>query len=167
MDNYKKLIEILKEGITPPPATPLLPVEVKEITGETCTVMYGELELTDVRLKATVNGSPNKLMMLPKIGSMVLVGSLTGDLKDLAVLKVDELQKIEFEQDGFKLVVDTTDGTLSIENNNVSLFSIYQQLADLLKTFKVFTPVGPSISPVPDTLVKITQFETDFKKLLK
>ncbi|MCW3088935.1 MAG: hypothetical protein JWP81_4 [Ferruginibacter sp.] len=167
MDNYKKLIEALKNGINPPPPTALIPVEVVGITGETCTVMYGDLELTDVRLKATENGNSNKLMLLPKVGSMVLVGSLTGDLNDLAVLKIDELAKVEYIQDGFSLVLDTTDGKFSIENDEVSLYGLYQQLTTLLKTFKVHTPSGPSLSLLPDTLAKVNQFETDFKKLLK
>jgi hypothetical protein len=167
MDNLRKLIDTLKAAVLEPPTLPIVPMQVKAITGESCTVVYGDLELTDVRLKATINGSGNKLLLLPKVGSMVLVGSLTNDLKDLAVLQVDELQEINYEQDGFKLELDTTTGKFLIENQQVGLKGLLQQLTDLLKQFKVYTPDGPSGTPLPDTVASIMQFETSFKQLLK
>lgn len=166
MDKYKKLIAAL-QNIAPVPMVPLLPVQVKAITGESCTVEFGDLELTDVRLKATINGADNSLLLLPKVGSTVLVGSLTGDLKDLAVLKIDELQKINYVQDGLQLTVDATDNKVSVSNEQVSLYSLMQQLVDLLKAFKVYTPAGPSGTALPDTLAAILQFEVSFKQLLK
>jgi hypothetical protein len=67
---------------------------VKEVTGDTCAVLFGDLELTEVRLKVTKDDDLNTLIIKPKVGSMVLVGSLTGDLKDLAVMKVDVIDEI-------------------------------------------------------------------------
>ena len=99
---------------------------VKEITGETCTVTIGELDLTDVRLKATSLENNGKLMITPKVGSVVLVGSLTGDLKDLAVLSVDEAQKIEVsgevifnegKNDGMVLVKELTEKLNNLEKD--------------------------------------------------
>lgn len=166
-DKYLKLIDALKKGVNPAPATPIVPVEVVVITGETCTVKYGDLELTDVRLKATENGSVNSVLLLPKVGSMVLVGSLTGDMNDLVVLKIDELEKLAYKQDDLEVAVDATDGKVSVKNDEVSLVDLFQQLADLLKTLKVFTPSGPSGVPIPTSMNKIVAWETDFKKLLK
>ncbi len=165
MDKYKKLVNAFR-SIVPAAGLPLLPAQVKAITGDSCTVEYGDMELTDVKLKATIGGT-NKILLLPKIGSTVLIGSLTGDFKDLVVLKIDELQKIVYEQDGLQLTVDTTTGKVAVANEEVSLKGLFQQLTDLLKTFKVFTPVGPSGTALPDTQTKIVQFETDFKKLLQ
>lgn len=167
MDKYAKFIETLKKGIAPDQQVLIIPAEVKQITGESCTVLYGELELSEVRLKATINGSSNKLMLLPKIGSMVLVGSLSGDLKDLAVLKIDELEKVEYEQDGLNIEIDSTSNKISVRNNAISLKDLFQELADLLKQFQVFTPVGPSGNPLPTTIQKIVAFENHYQQLLK
>jgi hypothetical protein len=166
-DTYKKLIDTLKMAVNGEAALPLVPMEVKEITGETCVVIYGDLELTDVRLKATINNAANKVLLIPKVESFVLVGSLTGDLKDLAVLKVDELQKIQVLQDGCTIEFDFTTGKLEVSNKQVSLKGLFQSLVDLLKAFKVYTPSGPSGTALPNSITALNSFETDFKKLLK
>lgn len=167
MDSVSKFLDVMKKAIVPPANTLFIVVEIKEITGETCTVMYGELELTDVRLKATINGNSNKLLVLPKVGSMAVIGSLTGGLHDMAVMAVDEVEKLVMEQDGFKLEIDTATGKFLIENQLVGLKTLLQDLVNLLKQLQVFTPSGPSGTPLPNTIAALTQFETDFKKLLK
>lgn len=165
MDNIKKLGDMLA-GLNKP-ALPLFNAEVKSIEGESCTIIINNIEIDDVRLKATINGKTNKILTIPAVGSMVLVGSLTGDLKDLAVLAVDEIAKLQYEQDGLQLLIDSTDGKVSIGNAGTDLFTLFQMLTDLLKAFKVFTPSGPSGGPLPPTIVSITNFETAFKTLLK
>jgi hypothetical protein len=168
MDKYKKLSEMLGRNFSQNWKTvPLFNAVVKSIQGESCTVDIDGLEIDEVRLKATINGEQNKIIAEPKIDSIVLVGSLTGDLTDLAVLKIDEVAKLLYEQDGLKIEIDSTDGKVKIENNLVSVYDLFQQLVDLLKLFKVYTPAGPSGTPLPDTLMSITAFETDFKKILK
>ncbi|MEN9570902.1 MAG: hypothetical protein RL172_2133, partial [Bacteroidota bacterium] len=165
---YKKLSEMLGRNFSQNWKTvPLFNAVVKSIQGESCTVDIDGLEIDEVRLKATINGEQNKIIAEPKIDSIVLVGSLTGDLTDLAVLKIDEVAKLLYEQDGLKIEIDSTDGKVKIENNLVSVYDLFQQLVDLLKLFKVYTPAGPSGTPLPDTLMSITAFETDFKKILK
>lgn len=166
MDRYKKLIDVLQLA-TPKEVLPLLNAEVKEITGESCTVVVDGLELTEVRLKATINGDSDGLLLIPKVGSMVLLGSLTGDLKDLAVLSIDQMEQLQYKQSGLSVVIDSTDKKVSIENDSTSLKALFQGLADLLKQFKVTTPSGPSTALLPDTMQAVIQFETDFKKLLK
>jgi len=168
MSKYAKLGEALKGLAADAIITmPLMNAQVISIEGESCTIKIGGLELDEVRIKATINGNTNKLMAIPKVGSMVLVGSLTGDLKDLAIVGVDEVAKIMYEQDGLVIEVDSETGKIAIANDDVNMKGLFQQLAGLLKQFKVFTPAGPSGTPLPDTITSITQFETDFKKLLK
>ena len=58
--------------------------QVKNLSGETCTVMLDELPITDVRLRAVINGKSEKILITPKIGSYVLVTDLSGgDYRDL------------------------------------------------------------------------------------
>lgn len=169
MSKYKLLGDVFSEALKKNTNTlPLINAEVVSVEDEeSCTVKIDELIIDEVRLKATINGSNNKVIVQPKVGSMVLIGSLTGDLKDLAVLSVDEIEKLLYEQDGLRIEIDSTDKKIKIENDQVSLKSLFQSLTNLLKQFKVFTPAGPSGTPLPTTISSLTQFENDFKKLLK
>lgn len=117
-DKYKKFIETLKAAIPMPESVPLFTAEVKEITGDSCTVLYGELELTEVRLKVTIDNDTNKMMFIPKVASMVLVGSLTGDLKDLAVIKIDVLDKIILD---VQVEVDLTCPKVKVSSNDIQV----------------------------------------------
>lgn len=167
MDKFRKLGEALKGvGQLGIQAT-IAAAEVKAITGESCTVAVGDLELTDVRLKATINGENNKVLLLPKVGSVVLIGSLTGDMRDLCVLKIDEVEKLKYEQSGLKIEIDSVSKKISVENENVSLKSLFDDLADIIKTLKLFTANGPTNGLLPDSVLKVTQFETNYKMLLK
>jgi hypothetical protein len=166
MDKYKRLAEALRAAVAAP-TLPLITAEVKSVEGESCTVTVGELELTDVRLKTAIDGKGESLLVTPVVGSIVLLGSLTGDLKDLAVLRVDQPETIAYEQAGLKVLIDSKDGKISVENSSVSLKGLFQSLSTLLKGFKVMTPAGPSTNLIPDTQLAVERFETDFKQLLK
>lgn len=167
VDKYKKLVDTMKAAVKQTLPLSLFNAEVKSVEGESCTVMVGELELDEVRLKATINDEDNKIIVVPKVGSKVLIGSLSGDLADLSVLKIDEIEKIEYEQDGLSIEIDSVSKKVSVKNESTSLKDIMQELSDLLKQFKVNTPSGPSTNILPDTLTAIMQFETHFKQLLK
>lgn len=168
MDKYKKLGDYFKSLATDAIThMPLVNAKVISVEGESCTVEFDGLQIDEVRLKATINGQANKIIVEPKTGSMVLIGSLTGDLKDLAVLSVDEVAKLQYEQDGLSILIDSTDNKIKIENQTTSLKDVLQKLADLLKQFQVFTPSGPSGTPLPPTIASITEFETEFKSILK
>ncbi len=166
MDKIAKLRQVMLAAFANK-AVPLLNGTVTAVDGESCTVLIGELELDEVRLKATINGGDNKLLLVPPVGSIVLVGSLTGDLTDLAVISCDEVEKLTYKQGQLTLEIDSTDSTVKVENATTGLKALFQQLTDLLKQFKVTTPSGPSSGLVPDTLSAIIQFESDFKTLLK
>lgn len=168
MDKYRKLGEALKNNFSGNgKMMPLVNAEVKSIDGESCTVAVGDLDLTDVRLKATINEAANYVLVKPKVGSMVVVGSLTGDLKDLCVLSVDEVEKVEYRQNGLEVEIDSVSKKVLLKNDTVSLYDLFASLVDILKTIKVFTPSGPSGTPLPDTIAKVVQLETKFKSILK
>lgn len=149
-------------------ANPNYPVDaiVRSIQDDTCTVEIDGLELSDVRLKATADGS-DTLLVIPAINSNVLLLSSDGSIDNLTVIKADKAQKIIFKQNGLHVEIDSTDGKVSIKNSSISLFDIFQALATLLKQLKVYTPAGPSGTPLPDSILAINQFETNFKKILK
>lgn len=167
MDKIKEFVSILREA-TAQPMVPVFAATVTAVSGETCTVQFGMLELEDVRLKATVNGADDYLLLEPAIGSKVLVASLTGtDLAELAVVQVDAVARFRYVQSGLEIDIDSATGKLSVKNEAVSLLDIFESLKTLLNGFKVNTPAGPSAGLLPDTTAAIVQFEKGFKQLLK
>lgn len=167
MDKIAEIKKKLREVVEANPNYPIAG-KVTAITGETCSVqLVSGLVLSGVRINATVAESNDFLLMVPAIGSNVLLLSGDGTLSNLYVIKTDKVAKFAFSQNGLKVAFDSEDKKVSIENESVSLKGILQELATLLKGLQVFTPVGPSGTPLPKTITKIEAFETSFKSLLK
>ncbi|OBS12536.1 hypothetical protein ATE49_04750 [Elizabethkingia miricola] len=139
---------------------------VTAITGDTCSVQVDDIELVDVRLKATANGK-DSVLMVPVIGSHVLMISTDGSIDNLTVIKCDQVTKFLYNQNGVAVEIDSESKKISVKNDEINLYQLFEDLTMLLKTLKVSTPVGPSGVPLPDTITKLDEFETNFKKLLK
>lgn len=167
MDKLKEIRKKLIEAVNANPNLPLTGT-VKSVEGDSCSVqLKSGLVLTDVKLKATITEGDSYLIPTPVKGSTVVLLSLSGSLDNLTVIKFDEIEKLEYKQNGLELIFDSTDGKVSIKNEAVSLLEILTDLANTLKQLKVFTPVGPSGTPLPNSILAIEQFETKFKTLLK
>lgn len=93
MDPYRKLAEKLK-GMVPIAISPILQGIVKSVNGNTCTVTIDDIDLSDVRLRASTTNISNQMLIVPKVGSIVILGSLSGDLNELVVLSCDEIESI-------------------------------------------------------------------------
>lgn len=140
---------------------------VISIENDTCTVELADgFEVPDVRLKTTVDGNDH-LLIVPKVGSHVLMISTDGTVDNLTVIKVDQASKIIFNENGLQVEIDSVARKIQVKNNQTSLLDIMQELATLLKQLKVYTPMGPSGTPLPDSILAIQKFETDFKSILK
>jgi hypothetical protein len=167
MDTPAQIKALLKDIIGANPNLPITGV-VQSIQGQSCTVkLISGLDISDVKLKATIDEQSDFILVTPKIGSSVLMLSSTGDLTNMTVIKADQFDKIEICQGGLELLIDSSDSKLSVKNQTVSLKEIFTDLGTLLKGLKVFTPMGPSGTPLPDTITAIESFETKFNQLLK
>jgi len=147
-----------------------LPIQatVSSLEDDTCSVVLASgIELNDVRLKATIGGEQNYFIQRPKIGSKVMLLSVTGSLDDLVLIKIDEIENFEFSSNGLDIFIDSEDGKLQIGNQQTDLKKLFQDLVNLLKVFQVYTPSGVSGVPIQTVMQKIIGFETEFKKLLK
>lgn len=104
MDKYVKLRESLRNicGNRQEGQALLFQARVVSVEADSCTVDLGGLELSDVRLKAVADGeTKDVLLVVPAPGSRVLVGSLTGDYRDLAVLSVERFDRWQFGGDKY------------------------------------------------------------------
>jgi len=167
MGKEAEIKKALRDIVNANPNYPIVGI-VLAVDGEVCTVQLSSgLVLTDVKINASVTDGEDFLLLVPAIGSNVLLLSGDGTLSNLYVIKTDKVAKFDFSQNGLKVAFDSADKKVSIENDTVSLKGILQDLADLLKGLQVFTAVGPSGPPLPLTMTKIIAFETSFKSLLK
>lgn len=167
MEKAEKVKRILK---TLAGVNPNLPVigTVTDLQKETCTLQLDTgFSLTDVRLKVSYTGSENYMIKYPKIGSRAVALSVNGELSDLMLIKIDEIEKIEINQNGLIILIDSYDGKIQIKNKSQSLLDLFQILTDTLKQLKVYTATGASGTPLPDTQLKLNEFEIGFKSLLK
>jgi hypothetical protein len=166
MSTPAELKRILKEIIGISPNLPVIG-KVIRVEADHCTVkIAGGLELTDVKLKATI-GNSQFLTLSPTVGSSVVMISLTGKLDNMTVIKLDAVEKIEYQQNGLVISADSTDQKIQVKNDTCSFKELLQDLTNVIKELKVFTPVGASGVPLPDVQLKLSAFETKFKTLLK
>lgn len=68
---------------------------VVSVEGDTCTVRFGSMDVAGVRLRASEAPDDSKMLIVPRKDTAVIVGSLSGDLTQLAVLSVDAIERIE------------------------------------------------------------------------
>ena len=52
---------------------------VKSVNGSTCDVEIGSLLVPDVRLRASETDDNGEMLIVPKVGTAVIIGSLSGD----------------------------------------------------------------------------------------
>ncbi|GGB83048.1 hypothetical protein GCM10007424_23840 [Flavobacterium suaedae] len=167
MDKLSQLKKQLQQIVGANPNLPIRGV-VTAVNGQSCSVkLAGGLVITGVRLKATIGNGADYMLITPAINTNVLLLSGNGTLDDLSVIKADSVQKAEFSISGLIVLLDGDDGKVQIQNNEASLKDIFSDLTELLRAFKVYTPMGPSGTALPDTATAIDEFETKFNNLLK
>ena len=166
MTKYSEIRKYIQEIVGDMRNLPI-PATVKEVQEDTCTVeLHDGFELTDVKIRATI-GEEQYLKLIPKVGSKVLLLSLSGDLDNLTVIKIDQVAKIEYSQDGLQIIADSEDQKVKVENETCGLLEIMEDFTSILKGLKVYTIGGASGVPIQTTQVAIGELETKFKSLLK
>lgn len=94
MQPEQRLIRNLHAAMGPKPITVYQGI-VASVEGVTCTVSFGDQDVSGVRLRASEAENDAQILLVPRVGTAVIVGSLSGDLSQLAVLSVDAVERIE------------------------------------------------------------------------
>lgn len=69
--------------------------EVAGVSGETCKVKVGELEIEDVWLTGVHDQKEKSLVVTPKVGSMVMMADLSGgEMRQMMVVGYTEVESI-------------------------------------------------------------------------
>lgn len=138
MDNYKELAQLVRNAAGKAQLT-LMQGIVRKVSGLTCEVEIGGIAVPDVRLRASEAATGAQLLVTPKVGTAVIVGSLSGDLTQLVVLAVDQAESMTLN--GGKL-----GGLINIE-------PLTQKINELVQAFNAHThqgthgPTGPPLKP--------------------
>jgi hypothetical protein len=125
MDQYRRLRDNLMQMMGAGKEITIWQGIVKSVEGTTCTVTFGTLDVEGVRLRASLAENESHLLIVPKVGTAVVVGSLSNDLSLLVVLAVDEVESITIN--GGKL-----GGLINID-------SLTQKINELVRTFNNHT----------------------------
>lgn len=92
MDSYRQLAQHLS-GLKARKAS-LYQGFVKSVEGKTCTVQIDGLDVPDVRLRASTTDEESEIILVPAVGSAVIVGALSDDFGQLALLSMDKVDTI-------------------------------------------------------------------------
>lgn len=117
---------------------------VNSVDGYMCEVQVGGIAIPDVRLRASETDDDGQMLITPKVGSAVTIGSLSGDLSQLVVLQVDHIETIVIN--GGKL------GGL------INIAQLTEKINELVNTFNSHTHTGVH-GPTSAPLIQATTFE--------
>ena len=133
MDPYRELRERL-ENIGGGKATNLYQGVVTDLSDVTCEVSIDGLSIPDVRLRASTEVDGAQIIVRPAVGSVVIVGSLTGDLDHLVVLSMDRAEEVIIN--GGKL-----GGLIKVQELTQQLNALESEVNDLKQLFASWVPV--------------------------
>lgn len=102
---------------------------VTEVNGITCTVDFGGFPVSDIRLRASEAEQNGQMLIVPKVGTAVTVGSLSGDLTNLVVLKVDAVERIIINDGELGGLVNIIELTAKI-NELIDAFNTHTHLVN-------------------------------------
>ena len=118
--------------------------KVLSTDGDTCRVDIDGLVVSDVRLRAVVNGEESGVLITPKTGSYVTVADLLGDLTQLTVVGFSEVKKIAIDANsGIEINGNEYGGLVKIED----LVGTLQHMVEIFNSHTHTVPNGTSATP--------------------
>jgi len=131
---------------------------IKVYGEDLATVEIAEMQYDDVRLRLTDDSLDNKLVVRPKVGSLVLVADLTGEGRVLTIIDSEDVEELEFKQDSMNLKINKNG--FVIENKGENLQTV---LADFITEVSKIIVIQGTSPNVP----ALTQISERLKKVLK
>ena len=147
MDNLSSIRNSIRNMVGGTKGLSLFTAKVLSTDGETCCVDADGLVLSDVQLRAVVNGEESGILITPKTGSYVTVTDLSGDLTRIVVVGFSEVEKISIDAETDIVINGGGYGGL------IKIEDLVDELNRLVQTFNSHTHVVPNgTSNAPSTL---------------
>lgn len=121
---------------------PLFPVLVTDVLGATCSGRIDEMEVTDIRLRAVVDGEDEQLLITPKVGSYILVADLSGGtFRQLSAISYSEIESVHIKIGATTLDMDAAGIVLNGGSLGglVAISELTSKLNALVDTFNAHT----------------------------
>jgi hypothetical protein len=174
MSKEQEIIRKLKEIAKQPLQT--FVASVQEVDEEQATITalpVGGPELTDVRLRAAIDGAEDGVILFPEVGSTVLVGIIGNDPDTAFVCRCSVVQKaklkigdstLEISTEGFLMNGGSLGGLINIADLVEKVNAIENKVNDLIGKFNSHTHPGVTkggdVTLVTPTLVSGTLTQT-------
>lgn len=134
---------------------------VKSVDKDICTVKIGDLELTNVRLRAIKNDKEDTLLITPQDGSIVLLADLSdGEMRDLAVIAHSEVEETLLKIGKLEFKADHDTEKFLIKSQDESLGKIISDFIDeVIKVVVVHgrTPDIEALKDIKERLEKVLE----------
>lgn len=100
MDTTTKIRDLLRSITgTNRPTFDFRLMEVVSVDGDLCRAKIGDFEIPDIRLSSVGGGSENGLLVVPAVGSVILVADIScGTLRELNAIGYSEIDSIRFHK---------------------------------------------------------------------
>jgi hypothetical protein len=105
------------------------------------------LNVPGIRLRPAGGAVETKLLVTPRTGSLVLVGSQSGDLRECNVIAVEEPEKIEITGENLSLLIDMAAGRITVNNGELGGMVKIRELNDNLKSIADYVKAINSALP--------------------
>lgn len=149
MDKYKELADNLRR-VLGNKGVAISTGIVKSVSGILCEIEVGKLVVPDVRLRASETADDGEILLIPKVGTAVVFGSLTGDLSQLVVLQVDHIESIK------------ATGSITINEGKlgglVNIEDLTNKLNTLVQSFNTHTHTGNMGAPTTPPVAQAQTF---------
>lgn len=146
MASYKELTDRLKE--LQPQKETFISGTVVSVDGCTCIVEVGSSQL-EASLRPTETEQSGELLLIPKVGSAVVMASMNGDYSRLVVLSCDVVEKVlvsgELVYQSAKITIN--EGSLGGLVNIKDLTEKLNALVNVFNTHVHPHPQGPTSAP--------------------
>lgn len=145
MDPYRQLQEHLRAVAGGEKTMAICQGIVKSVSGSVCEVAVGNITVPGVRLKASETDDAGLMLVTPKVGTAVTIGSLSGDLSELVVLQVDHVETIVVNGGKLGGLINIEQLTAKI-NELVDAFNRHTHQVTVSHPGGTFTTVKPGAS---------------------
>ena len=151
MDQYRLLKENLI-GLGSSKQISIYQGIVNKVDGIFCEVQIGAMAVPDVRLRSSESEDEGELLLIPKIGTAVTIGSLSGDLSSLVVIAMDHVDFIK------------ATGSVKINGGKLGGMVNIKELTDKLNSFvKTFNSHTHADKNVPTTVTASDFSASDYE----
>lgn len=167
-DAKNDMVQALKRLVQDQYTATVLTATVTAVDEEalTCDVSDGdETELFNVRLRAAIDGSEQGPVMIPEVGSAVLIGNIGNSPNGYFIMSFTAVSKVLYLVDTTRFEMTTT-GVL-IERNNQTLRAVLDALVDTIKLITVTCAAPGTPSTVPINAAAFDAVKAQIAQILK